>query len=375
MKKTSKIWLLIGIIVSIVLLASAFSYFSKDNDEALPIANIKVGVIAPLSGNQAFIGQDFREGLELKSPKNMTLVFEDSQGDIAKAVSAYNKLKLSKIDALIVVGAGDEAIIPLVDKDKIPTILTVSSTGGLPAKSKYVFRYFTNADGDVPVMMKYIAENMKEIKTMGIIHIQDNFGFSYKDVFAKEAARKGIKISGVEQYSYTDFDYKTQLLKLSQSKPDAIYVIGLDYQITQILKQAKQLGINAKFISIGTIATSYAISQANGVLEGVYTTAFCTDGSPVNFQDRFQAKYQKSGGFFAEMGDDITNFIDISAKSQRLTFSSDKFVKELGSLKNYKANTGLVSSTRDGELTIEVCPKTIKDSKIYNFTTGNFSRY
>jgi|GEM_PF-1212625 branched-chain amino acid transport system substrate-binding protein len=371
MKKTKWLWIAVGIIVAIILIAVAVPYLSKENTVA---GNIKVGVIAPLSGNQAFIGQDFREGLELKTLPNISLIFEDSQGDVTKAVSAYNKLKLDKIDVLIVVGAGDEAIIPMVDKDKIPTILTVSSTGGLPAKSKYVFRYFTNADGDVPVMVKYIADNL-DSKNIGIIHIQDNYGISYKDVFVREAQKRGIKITGIEQYSYTDFDYKTQLIKLNDSKPDAIYIIGLDYQVTQIMKQAKQLGIDTKFISIGTIATSYAISQADGVLEGVYTTAFCTDGSPESFQGIFKTKYNKAGGFFAEMGDDITTFIEISAKGQDPVFSADKFVKELTSLKNYQANTGLVSSTKEGELVIEVCPKTIRDSKIYNFTTGKFSSY
>ncbi len=371
MQKSKKLLVSIGIILAIVLMV-VISRYSSGGREGIGL--IRVGVVAPLSGNQAFIGQDFKEGLEVKVPNSISLVFEDSQGDVTKAVSAYNKLKLDKVDVLIVVGAGDEAIIPLVDKDKIPTILTVSSTGGLPAKSKYVFRYFTNADGDVPVMVKYIVGNLN-LKNIGIIHIQDNYGISYKDAFVKEAGANGINISGVEQYFYTDSNYKTQLTKLNHSKPDAIYVIGLDYQVTQIIKQAKELGIKTKFISVGTIATSYAISQANGVLEGVYMTAFCTDGSPASFQNIFKAKYNKAGGFFAEMGDDIINFIDLSSKSQKTVFFADKFILELLSLKNYKANTGLVSSTKDGELTIEVCPKIIKDSKIYNFTTGNFSKY
>jgi len=372
MQIKKRFWIALGIIVAIILAAIVLGYSNKGQGE---LNIIKIGVIAPLSGNQAFIGQDFKEGLELNSPKNMLMIFEDSQGDVTKAVSAYNKLKLDKIDILIVVGAGDEALIPLVDKDQIPTILTISSTGGLPAKSKYVFRYFTNADGDVPVMVKYIRDNLTEVKNIGLIHIQDNYGISYKEAFVKEAEKNGIKISGIEQYFYTSVDYKTQLAKLNQTKPDAIYIIGLDYQVIQIMKQAKQLGLKTKFISIGTIATSYAISQANGVLEGVYTTAFCTDGSPVNFQDVFRAKYNKVGGFFAEMGDDITSFIITSSKSQKSIFLADKFISDLTTLKNFQANTGLVSSTPVGELTIEVCPKIIKDSKIFNFTSGKFSNY
>lgn len=363
------------LIIAIIALAGAGLYFSqKGNNSEKALANIKVGVIAPLSGNQAFLGQDFKEGVELKTRSNMSLIFEDSQGDVAKAVSAYNRLKMEGVDVVVLAGLGDEAIIPLADKDNIPTILTVSSTGGLPAKSKYVFRYFTNADGDAPVMVKYIADNL-DVKKIAVLNVQDNFGISYKDVFSQEAKKRGIEITKTEQFSYTDFDYKTQLVKLANTKPDMIYIVGLDYQIIQILKQAKELGINVKFASVGTIATSYAIGQANGLLEGIYTTAFCTDGSPEGFQQEFKAKYNKNGGFFAELGSDIMNFIEISSNNQSTEFSADKFVRELTSLKNYRANTGTVSSTKDGELKIEVCPKTVKDSKIYNFSTGKFSSY
>lgn len=369
--KKSSLWIIVGILVAILVIGFAINRY---NSATISPDVVKVGVIAPLSGNQAFIGQDFREGLEMRPQENIQFIFEDSQGEVAKAISAYNKLKIDGIDVLVVVGSGDEAIIPLVDQDKIPTILTVSSTGGLPAKSDYIFRYFTNADGDVPVTVKHIVDNL-DVATIGIIHIQDNFGFSYNDVFTKEAEKNGLTITGVEQFTYTDFDYKTQLLKLNEKKPDAIYLIGLDYQIIEILKQAKELGINTKFISVGTIATSYAISQANGVLEGVETTAFCTDGSPEGFQEVFTSKYGKAGGFFAEMGDDITTFIGIGSKIGSETFRAETFVNNLLSLKNYEANTGLVSSTDTGELEIQVCPKVIKDSKIYNYTTGQFSQY
>lgn len=174
-QKTFKILISI-VIVFLVLIFLQYFYIEDE------IIDLKIGVIAPLSGEQAFIGQDFKNGMELRLPEKISVIFEDSYGDITKAISAYNKLKLDNIDILVVVGAGDEALIPLVDADKIPTILTVSSTGGLPTKSKYVFRYFTNADIDVPVMIKYITESL-DIKNVGIIHIQDNYGISYKDVF------------------------------------------------------------------------------------------------------------------------------------------------------------------------------------------------
>ncbi len=324
----------------------------------------KVGVIAPLSGNQAFIGNDFKEGLELNS--EIEYVYQDSQGSVIGAVSAYHQLRVEDVDAMVVVSSGDEAILELADKDEIPLILTVSSTGGLPSKSSWVFRYFTNADSDAPVIVEYATEDL-EYNNFAILHVVDNFGYSYATVFQSEVEKMGGTIVGVEQFQYTDYEYRTQLLKLEEENPDAIYVIGLDYQIAEALKEINELNIDVQVLSLGTIATDYAIGLAEGTAEGVYTTAFCTDGTPENYKSEFEVKYGYEPGFFSELGNDIDNFIELSEADDNVEFRDN-----LLSLKNVESNAGLVSSDSNGELIMPVCVKKIQDGKILNLQTGKY---
>ena len=327
----------------------------------------KVGVIAPLSGNQAFIGTDFKDGFSLDF--DLDVVYQDSQGNVAGAVSAYHQLRVEGVDVIVTVSSGDEAIIELADKDQIPLLLTVSSTGGLPEQSEWAFRYFTNADSDVPVLVDY-AVNELELENFGVLHLVDNFGYSYASVFQTEVSSLSGEVIGVESFQYTDYEYRTQLLKLAELEVDAIYVIGLDYQVVEVLKEIEELDIEVQILSLGTIATDYAIGLAEGTAEGVYTTAFCTDGTPVEYKQRFVSSYGRDPGFFSELGNDLAMFIDIANEDGMV--SKEEFVANMLALENVNANTGIVSSDENGELIMPVCVKKIQDGKILNLETGRY---
>jgi len=338
-----------------------------------------IGVITPLSGNMAFIGQGIREGLELGAKgansrgEKINLVFEDSQGDIKTAVTAYHKLQAqNNPDLIIITSSGDEALIELADKDNIPLLLTVSSAKGLPTKSKWVFRYFTNADVDAPVMAEFAVQNLGH-NTFGVLYLLDNFGISYADVFTDEINKFGGEIIARESFQYIDQEYRTQLLKISSKNPEAIYLIGLDYQIIEALKEIKELDINAKIFSVGTIATKYAISQTQGNAEGVHMTAFCTDGTPQQFKTRFKEEYAKDADFFSENGYNVFRLIDEA--NERGDLTKEEVRKNFLGIKNFETTSGIISASPTGELVIPVCPKVVKNGKIFNIITNKFSDY
>jgi hypothetical protein len=47
----------------------------------------------------------------------------------------------------------------------------------------------------------------------------------------------------------------------------------------------------------------------------------------------------------------------------------------LQQIKNFAANTGAVSADKNGEIIIPMCAKQIRDGKIYNLETQQFSNY
>jgi len=367
MKKVIKI---IGgsIIILVIILLIGTQFNTTKTGE------LSIGTIIPLTGNMAFIGEDFKKGLDLALVNNPEIVlnYEDNQGDVTSLISAYRKLQTTvKPDIIISAGIGDLAIIPLAEKDNIPLMLTISSASNLPAMGENIFRYFTNADLDAPVMAEYTA-NKLGLKKVAILYLQDQFGFDYKNVFTKEINKLGGQIVAEESFQYTDYDYRTQISKLKNSGFDAIYLIGLDYQLVTTIKQIRELGIDKQIISVGTIATRDSIDKTGSSIEGTYVTAFCVDGMPEKYVAEFQAKYNSYPGFFSELGYDIGKMIIQASKKGN---DRDGIRAGLSAIKNFQTNTGLVSADANGEMIMPVCVKQITGGKIYNTATGNYSNF
>jgi branched-chain amino acid transport system substrate-binding protein len=81
----------------------------------------------------------------------------------------------------------------LAEKDKTPLMLTAASASGLPALGEYIFRYFTNADLDAPVIANYAITKLG-LKKIAVLYLQDQFGIDYKNEFSKEIVKNGGQI-------------------------------------------------------------------------------------------------------------------------------------------------------------------------------------
>jgi branched-chain amino acid transport system substrate-binding protein len=367
MSKQSKLVICVSVPVLFVI-AFCYIFFDKGSDSI----KTKVGVILPLSGNLAAIGEDMKKGFDLYKDQDflMDFYYEDNKSTISDTVGSYQKLKNTvQPDVMIGVAIGGEALIPLSEKDGTPLVLTVSSASNLPAKGDYIFRYFINADNDAPVMAEYAATKKK----FAILYLQDQFGIDYKDIFSNHVIKGGARVVASESFQYTDFDYRTQLLKLKRVEFDSLYLIGYEYQLITSIKQAKELGISAQIFSVGTIATKDSIAKIGSFSEGIYVTAFCTDGSPQSYVEEFQKKYGTYPSFFSEVGYDIAGIL---AKAVRSAGSSSESIKKgLLETKNFQGNAGVVSSDQYGEMIIPMCVKQIKDGKVFNLTTKEYSNY
>lgn len=358
----SIIWILVLFVTGILVL----------NQRTAVNGNLIVGAILPLSGNTAFIGEDMKRGLNLGATPNFRLQYEDSGGETKKMVSSYQKLVATDKPAIIIAaGTGVEALIPLAEKDQIPLMITVSSASDLPRQGEYIFRYFTNADNDAPTMAKYATSDLG-LKKFAVIYVQDQFGIDYKDIFEKEVAKNGGSVVIADSYKYTDFDFKTQISKIKQTDYDVIYVIGLDYQLVPLIQQIKNADITKQILSTGTIATADNIKKLGKTAEGIYLTAFCTDGSPESYVNKFKEKYNSYPGFFSEIGFDLDQLIINATKDGT---RKEQIIKGLLATKAFQANTGVLSSDSYGEIIIPMCVKKITGGKIFNTATGNYSNY
>ena len=123
---------------------------------------IKIGIILPLSGNAAALGESARNAAILakekfKDTKNKyELIFEDDQADSKKTVSAFKKLvDVNQISAVITAFSGPgNAIAPLAQKEQIIHFSVGSADTNIPKGKEYVFSHWLKPENEAEVYVK-----------------------------------------------------------------------------------------------------------------------------------------------------------------------------------------------------------------------------
>ncbi|MBI4146135.1 ABC transporter substrate-binding protein [Candidatus Woesearchaeota archaeon] len=330
---------------------------------------LTIGLIAPMTGPAAMIGESLREGALLaiqQQNASITLVSEDSLGDTKTAVTAFQKMVVEDVPDAVVVATGVEAIAPLAEQYQIPIIATITSADGIPELGSYTFRYFTHAEIDAATMAEYATEELN-LSTFATLFSDSAFGYSYDDVFTDIVNENGGSVLLHEGFPFANQDFKTSLLKIAAMHPDAIYVVGLDFEILTALHQMEETGFpeDIAILAVGTITTEEVIGKSGTLVNGIYSSAFCNP-LPRTYVDAFHNKYGKLPDFFSLFGYD-------SIRLLKQASGADGDIKEsLLGMGTFAGLIGNITIDQNGETHFDMCPMQIRGSKLLNLKTGQY---
>jgi branched-chain amino acid transport system substrate-binding protein len=246
---------------------------------------IKIGGLFAVTGPASFLGEPEKKTLELLVKETndkggingvkLEAVIYDTAGDATKAVQLATKLiKDDKVSVIIGPSTTGEsmAIIPLVEKEKIPL---VSCAAGIkitdPAKH-WVFKTPANDHVAAEKILNYMTG--KKQKTIALLTVTDGFGASGREQLKTIATQKGFTIVADEVYGPKDTDMTAQLTKIRGIKPDAIICWGTNPGPAVITKNVKQLGIKTPlYMSHGVASKKYIELAGAEASEGVMLPA------------------------------------------------------------------------------------------------------
>lgn len=358
MKNKTTIWVFAIAIIAIMSLTAC-----------KPQQELTIGVIGPLSGPAAFTGSNLQEGALLAERQleeqgfEVNLIFEDSIGDTAKAVTGFQKLSTTEQPDAYIIATGAEAIAPLAEENKVPIIATITSASGIPQMGEYTFRYFTYADSDAPIVAEYAIDELK-LETFAVLFTETAYGFSYDSAFTTSVETNGGEVLIHESFPFANHDFRTSLLKIADKHPDAIYIVGLDFEILTALGQIKELDFpdDITVLAVGTITDENAIAQGGPLVDNIYSSAFCTH-LPKEYILAFQNEYGKLPGYFSLFGYDSVKMLAIASGGEDIRDS-------LSNLGTYHGLIGKVEIDKDGEMEFDMCPVQIRGSDLWNLKTG-----
>ncbi|MDR1392204.1 MAG: ABC transporter substrate-binding protein [Clostridiales bacterium] len=380
-----KIKLVLGalIVAFIISLFSACFRPTKTNE-------IKVGVIAPLTGNVSKYGIGALNGIELYieeinaeggiNGKNIKLVKYDDEGVALKSIDGYNFLIDQKVVAIInaTTSIPALAISGRAFDDKVPMVVAIATANEITYDSKNdilfknVFRMSITDTSQGEKLGKF-ASNIIKAKTACIIYSPENdYSRDLKESFELESKKRGIEILGIESFSEQTNDFRSQLLRISNVKPDVIFVPHYYETVSLILKQAENFPIKGSFL--GADGWSSIINLLNNLKLAKdlhYCTVFSKD-EPRDIVEKFSANYENKFSVypntFAANGYDSAKILVVSiqrALSKNIKQSDDLKEKIIKELKNIELEcvTGRITFDEFNNSIRDVCIIQIRKGK------------
>ncbi len=261
---------------------------------------IRIGVVTPLSGTYAGIGQQVRWGLDLAASeinaaggvmgRKLELIYEDEEANPAVAVQKAEKLlQVSKVDFLTgTVNSGSTlAVGQVAERNGKLIATTVSFSDAITGDkcSPNVFRVNARAGMQSIALADWLA-TAKPGATVFYLGPDYEMGRSTVAAFKSAAEGKGAKSAGEVFAPLDNKDYSPFFGQIRAAKPTVIYTSVAGNDTVRLMSQMAEFGVNRNVQVVGAsgTVTSQNLSAigkaAEGFVTGVgYTT---TIDSPEN---------------------------------------------------------------------------------------------
>lgn len=378
-KKIIGIVVLAAIIVTVAVIFRQFGSGPVHKDLSVnKDGAIKIGVILPMTGKAGSFGKYVQDALDIamdeiglvlaqNSVRKIELIYQDSECDPKKAVSAYRFMHdVNDIKVFIgdVCSNCTLAIAPLAEKDKAILITPASSAMTISEAGDFVFRNHTSDKAEMELLAPYVVEKYKKI-----VMLYDSSNDSMviqKEIFAHILTWLGGRIVADMPIVAGKGDYKTELVMLRPmlDELDAVFVLGFAGDAVIITEQLDQLKIKKPIIGVKTFGTPEYVDNVSRELSHgiIYAEAAYDENTNPDFWDKYLNKAGKAPTVWSAQGYDTLKILAMILE----TCSPDDTVcirDELYKVKDYPGVAGKTTFDGNGDVIKEIAIKQIQKGK------------
>jgi branched-chain amino acid transport system substrate-binding protein len=296
--------MLAGIVLSVIFWLGLSPTLAQDT--------IKIGIVLPLTGDQAKFGEIEKLSFDLAleeinaaggvKGKKLEFLIEDDTGRPEVGRSVVEKL-ITK-DKVVMVGGGYSssvtyAVAGVCQQNQMPFLVNTGAADNISTSGwDWIFRLnppVSEYAGAVESLLKVVIKPTTAV----ILHENSLFGTSGAKEFEKTCKGVQIQVLSKEGYEHGGIDYKPVLSKVKQLNPDIVYMISYIMDASLLMKQAKELKLAPKmFIGGAAGFTLPEFKQNAGVAsERVISATLWHEVVPypgaMDYYKKFVAKYKK----------------------------------------------------------------------------------
>ena len=277
----------------------------------------KVGLVNHLTGDAAAYGQSMKKGAELAldvlngaggiGGVPVEVTFEDDRLTAADAQTAF--LKLVQSDKVpVVMGSGSSSIslslCPKAQELKIVQISSISTAPSLKDCGKYFFSAMASDTAQGPEWVK-VADYLGA-KEAAVVYINNDYGIGVKDTFVEAFEKAGGKVLISQPIELGGKDFRTEVLKVKSANPKVVFIVDHVAEGSIVLKQAKELGMEAQWVTDVSMVAKEVVDLAGAASEGVMGLRAGSTQTPEYkaFRDAFLKKFNEEPTIWSDFAYD-----------------------------------------------------------------------
>lgn len=302
---TKKKFILSAIAVAIIAVVAVFAFYNNANLKKL--TDIKIGVILPLSGNLANVGEDVAKGIKLYSEThpNAKFIIENDEGDSKKSISAMRRL-ISIDGARYFFGplgpVASEAVYASQSDSEKETLTLVALS-----MCADQFKNYNNMICNYPSPYFQIKESYRYPVTLGkktfyAVLANDAFGADLLRMIAKVSDELGLKMLDSSKVNANDLEFRTVTSKIIKANPEFVMVATSNQSTNiRIIKELKEIKYGGIILSGGDFEEKM-IKENQSILEGVYLAGQAKLDYGSEFIKLYSKKYGGNPNLYTAFG-------------------------------------------------------------------------
>ena len=370
--------------------ATAITTLLANTALAADTGPIKIGLILPMTGQQASTGRQIDAAVKLWVAQNGTkiagrtveIILKDD-GAVPDATKRIAQELIVNDKVTVIAGFGITptalATAPLGTQSKTPLVVMAAATSSITEASPYIVRTsFTLPQATTPLADWAIKNKIKKVVTLVADY---GPGFDAEKFFDSQFRLNGGQVLDKLRTPLRAPDFAPVLQKVLDAKPDALFVFLPSGQGATFMKQFAERGLDKsgiKVIGPGDVMDDDLLNGMGDAALGAVTAHLYSAAHPSAMNKEFVAAYKKAfstrPGFMAVSGYDGIHLIYEALKKTGGKTDGDALVEAMKGMK-WESPRGPISidpETRDIVQNIYIRKVEKVDGELYNVEFATF---
>ncbi|HBY09289.1 MAG TPA: ABC transporter substrate-binding protein [Chloroflexi bacterium] len=348
-------------------------------------APIEIGFVAGLTGRNAALGVDGRDGALLAldqinqtggvAGRSLELVVRDDLGTPDGAIAADEDLISADVVAIIghMISETNMAVWPIIEKSGVIFLSPTVSTPQIAGLDDNFFRLMPVNSYPAGRLADYTA-NQLGLKRVAIFYDLDNQAFTqtFRDGFAAQFEQLGGQV--VADYPFSSSqnpDFKLYLEESQPAQPQAILIIASAADTAVLSQQVDLLNMDVQLLTSNWALTNDLIQDGGKAVDGILTIVSHDENnqSPeyLDFETRFEERFGHKPTFAAGYGYEA---ILILAEALQKTGGSATGLREaLLETKDFTGVNGHITLDPYGDVIRTLYLITVQDGQFQTLST------